>query len=295
MKFKKNVSIILGIAIIIAITVSGCSTKNINAEKQDTEKTVVAVTVVPEKTFVEAVCGDLADVVVMVPPGNSPANYEPTPKLMEQFSKVKIYFSIGVPTEKANIMPKVSELKDMKNIKLHEEVAKTYPERELSAGVRDPHIWLSPKRAKLMVNIIAREMSNLDPENKDTYTNNAQAYSSKLDGLDKDIQKSLDGVKNRKFIVFHPAFGYLADDYNIEMFALEKDGKEATAERLKEMIDFAKSENIKAIFYQSEITSKQAEAFAQEMGGKTIELAPLAPNYIDNLKNMSELMAEVMK
>ncbi len=292
MRTKRVISVMTGIIIALGILlVSGCSSN----EKATVEKPVIAVTIVPEKSFVEAVCGDLAEVVVMVPPGNSPENYEPTPKEMEQFSKAKLYFAVGVPTEAANILPKAAEIKDMKIIKLQDEVAKTYPEIEISPGQRDPHIWLSPKRAKTMVEVIAREMSQLNSKNKEKYEKNAQAYIAELDNLDKDIQKSLKGVKDRKFIVFHPAFGYLADDYNLKMYALEEDGKEATPQRQKEMIDLAKTENIKVIFYQAEISSKQAQSFAEEIGGKTVQLAPLAPNYIENLKNMAELMAEVMK
>jgi zinc transport system substrate-binding protein len=258
-------------------------------------KPIIAVSIVPQKTFVEAVCGDLDEVVVMVPPGSSPANYEPTPKEMEQFSKAKMYFTVGVPTEEANILPKASEIKDMKVIKLQEEVAKVNAHIEIAPGKRDPHIWLSPKRAKTMVQAIASEMIQFDSKNKDKYEKNAMNYITELDNLDKQIQKALEGVKNRKFIVFHPAFGYLASDYNLKMYGLEQDGKEATPQRLREMIDLAKKENIKAIFYQAEISSKQAQSFAEEIGGKTVQLAPLAPNYIENLKNMATLMAEVMR
>ncbi len=258
------------------------------------EKPIVAVSIVPQKTFVEAVCGDMAEVIAMVPPGNSPANYEPTPKEMEQFSKAKLYFAIGVPTEEANIMPKAKEINEMKIIKLQEEVAKAYPDRELAPGKRDPHIWLSPRRAVVMVQSIAQEMGELDSANKEKYEENAQKYIAELEDLDKQLETALKDVENNKFIVFHPAFGYLADDYNLQMYALEQDGKEATPQRLEEMVDLAKQEKIKAIFYQAEVSSKQAEAFAEEIGGKTIQLAPLAPNYIDNLKKMAALMSEVM-
>jgi len=101
--------------------------------------------------------------------------------------------------------------------------------------------------------------------------------------------------KAKKFIVYHPAFGYLADDYGLTMVALEQEGKEATPQQLEKIIDLAKKENIKAIFYQEEIDSSQSEAFAEEIGGKTIQLAPLAADYIGNLKNMAETMAEVMQ
>jgi len=286
----------LATALLFTLTFSlfipvGCGVKETVVE--DNGKTLVAVSIMPQKTFVEAVCGDLAEVVVMVPPGNSPANYEPTPKEMEQFSRAKLYFAIGVPTEAANIIPKAKELKDMKIIKLQEEVAKVHPEREFTPGSRDPHIWLSPKRVKTMVEVIAREMGALDEKNRDKYENNAQRYIAELDKLDKEIQNALAGVKNRKFIVFHPAFGYLADDYKLQMYSLEQEGKEATPQRLMEMTELAKKENIKAVFYQAEISGKQARSFAEEIGGKTVLLAPLAPDYIENLKNMVKVMAEV--
>jgi zinc transport system substrate-binding protein len=102
-------------------------------------------------------------------------------------------------------------------------------------------------------------------------------------------------VKNKQFVVYHPAFGYFADDYGLTMVALEEEGKEATPQHLQDVIDFAKSENIKVIFYQAEIDSSQSAAFAEELGGKTMELSPLSGDYIENLKAMAGLMAEVMQ
>lgn len=262
------------------------STENIN------EKPIVAVTIVPEQTFAQAVCGDLAEVVTMVPPGNSPENYEPTPEQMEKFSKASLYFSIGVPTEEANILPKVG---DVKVVSLRDAVSEVYPARTFESGEADPHIWLSPKRAKVMVETIAQEMCQFDPSNADTYNKNAEAYTDQLDELDQYIQNALANVKDRKFIVYHPAFGYFADDYNLTMYALEEEGKEATAQHLQDMVDLAKRENIKVIFYQEEIDSSQSASFAEEIGGKTMQLSPLAANYIDNLKSMADLMAEVMQ
>jgi zinc transport system substrate-binding protein len=295
MKSKKSVVVVLTIIILVIFGVIIYSLNFKKSESNNVEKTVVAVTIAPEKAFVEAVCGELAEVVVMVPPGSSPANYEPSAKEMVDFSKSKLYFSIGVPTEEANIIPKTKDLKDMKVVSLNEEVTKVYPDVQLSSGGRDPHIWLSPKRAIVMVNTIASEMGELDPKNKDTYKKNAKEYIAKLNQLDLDIKTSLEGVKSPKFIVYHPAFGYIAADYGLKMYALEEDGKEASSERLKEMIDFAKKENIKTIFYQAEISSEQAKSFADEIGGKTTKLDPLAQNYIENLKNMSNLIAEVME
>ncbi len=264
-----------------------------NTQKEDTnEKTIIAVSIVPEETFVKAVCGDLADVVTLIPPGSSPENYEPTAQQMEKFSDASLYFSIGVPTEEANILPKVG---DIKVISLADEVANVYKDRTFDSGERDPHIWLSPKRVKVMIETIASEMSKIDPDNEKTYEQNAANYIAQLDEVDQEIKDALDGVKCKEFIVYHPAFGYIADDYGLKMYALEEEGKEATAQHLQEMIDFAKKDNIKVIFYQEEIDSSQSAAFAEEIGGKTIQLEPLAADYINNMKKMAQTMAEAMQ
>jgi len=300
---KRRKKIIITIAGLLAfgfLLILGYNTKTKTEERgifmnETVRKPIIAVTIVPEKTFVEAVCGDLAEIITMVPPGYSPENYEPTPLQIEKFSKASIYFSIGVPTEEANILPSAEGISGIKIVKLQDEVNEKYPDRLFEPGARDPHIWLSPKRVKVIVEAIAREMAKLDEENKDQYVQNAQAYIKKLDQLDEEIQSTLAGVENKKFIVFHPAFGYIADDYGLTMYALEEEGKEATPQHLQEMIDLAKKENIKAIFYQEEIDSKQSEAFAEEIGGKTVQLAPLAADYIDNLKKIAKTMAEVIK
>lgn len=108
------------------------------------------------------------------------------------------------------------------------------------------------------------------------------------------LKKKLANLENRKFMVYHPSFSYLAQDFNLKMYVLEQDGKEAVAGHIAKMIDFAKAEGIKVIFYQAEFFSTQATAFAEEIGGKTIKLAPLAPNYIENLKSMFDLFHEVL-
>lgn len=297
MKKLKRVTFIILITVILLlifgillISFNKDEDLSINSDDENV-KNVIAVSIVPEEAFVKAVCGDLVTVVTMIPSGSSPANYEPTPMEIVNFSDAKIYFSIGVPTENQNILPNVT---DQKVVKLNEIVKEEYDEIKI-ADSRDPHIWLSPKRVIVMINTIAKEMVKLDPENKLIYEKNAKEYISKLEELDQNITNALEDVENKKFIVYHPAFGYLADDYDMEVYALEQDGKEATSVRLQEMIDFAKEENIKAIFYQAEIDSSQSQSFAEEIGGKTIMLEPLAFDYIENLEKMVNLILEVME
>ncbi|NLY71364.1 MAG: zinc ABC transporter solute-binding protein [Clostridiales bacterium] len=275
------------IGLMLFTNISSCSMNNVTVPDQ---RPIVAVSIVPQQTFVEAVCEDLVEVITVIPPGYSPENFEPSTKQVEKLSDISIYFSIGVPAE-GKIL---SNIEDKKIVKLHERVADVYPDLTFDSGDRDPHIWLSPKRIKVMVESIAEEMAELDEKNRDKYLSNAEQYIKELDDLDEKISLILKNVDNRKFIVYHPAFQYLADDYNLEMYALEDEGKEATPRHMQSMIDLAKRENIKVIFYQEEIDSHQAKAFAEEINGIAIQLSPLAPDYIENMTRMVNILSEVM-
>jgi zinc transport system substrate-binding protein len=256
----------------------------------------VGVSIVPQASLVKAVGGNLVEVVTMVPPGNSPGNYAPTPREIQTLSNANLYFTIGIPTEQANILPKAKEINQtMKIVNLPEAVEKIYTPRYLVPGKRDPHLWLSPKRAKVMVKVIAEELETADPKNQATYMKNAAAYLKKLDQLDQRIKQKLTSLTHKTFIVYHPAFGYFADDYGLKMVALEESGKEGSAKNFQELTELAKRENIKVVFYQKEFDNKQAKALAAEIGGRVEELAPLAPDYIENLDKMAKILAEVLR
>ncbi|HRX13579.1 MAG TPA: zinc ABC transporter substrate-binding protein [Eubacteriales bacterium] len=281
----KNISKILCLVIAFALVIvssAGCTPKITN------DKITVAVTIVPLAGFVKAVCGDKVNVITLIPPGYSPATYEPTPQQMIEFSDANICFAVGVPAEESMLSEAVPTV-----IRLQDIVSEVYPDRYFDDGGRDPHIWLSVKRVKIMVTEIASQMSALDPVNADYYQSNAEEYLNQLDEVDLLLKAAVNEMDSKQFIVFHPAFGYLAEDYGLNMVALEEEGKEATAAHLQEVIDFAKAEGIKAIFYQEEIDSKQAQSFAEEIGGATVMLSPLAENYIENILSMINTIKEV--
>ncbi len=285
-KIKNVLAVLLTVSLAFSLVACG------NSSDENDDVLQVAVSIVPQETFVKAVGGDLVDVVTMIPAGASAENYQPTMQQMANFETSEVYFSIGVPTESVNIIPNIG---DVPMVSLADKVESVYEAVNFNNGSRDPHIWLSPKRVIVMVEAIRDELCEIDPENKAIYEENAAAYCNELSILDSTIEKSLSNVKNKSFIVFHPAFGYLANDYGLTMYSLEEDGKEATAKHLEEMVDFAKENKIKVIFYQAEIDSSQSETFANEIGGQTTLLAPLSPDYINNLKNMAEVMAKAME
>ncbi len=285
----KRITFLCVICLLATLLLTACN----QAVSHPQNKKIVAVSIVPQHTFVKAVAGDLLDVITMIPPGRSPENYSPSPRQMELLSQASIYFAIGVPSENANIIPKLSTInQSIKLVSLHNAVAKHYPEREFSPGNRDPHIWLSPKRVQVMIDTIADHLSELDPINKSAYTQNAAKFKQQLVDLDQKITRSLKHTKNKSIIVYHPSMGYFADDYGLNMIALEKEGKQATPHDFEKIIDYAKRQKVRVIFYQAEIDSKQSKVLAQEIGGKAVQIAPLAENYIDNLTKTTNIFSE---
>jgi zinc transport system substrate-binding protein len=185
-------------------------------------------------------------------------------------------------------MPKLKDINSsIKIINMSDVVRAQYPDREFSPGQRDPHIWLSLKRAIVMVECIAQELSSLDGKNSGTYRENASNYIRKLETLDKEIEESFKSLKNKAFIVYHPSLGYYADDYGLTMLAIQAEGKDATPDDLQKVINDAWKFGIKTVFFQAEIDSRHSEVIAEEIDGKAVEISPLSPDYIDSLKEIT--------
>jgi zinc transport system substrate-binding protein len=254
---------------------------------EDAHKIEIAVSIVPQATFVAAVAGNLVDIVTVIPPGFSPGNYEPSSQTMENLSDASIYFAIGVAAEDASILPSLSEVRI---VHLDEAVSQVYPDRMFSANSRDPHIWLSVKRVIIMVQVIADELSTLDFAHAETYQENADAYVLQLENINILLETAFGAMTMNKFIVFHPAYGYFAEEYGLEMISIEEDGKEATASHLGDVIDMAIAFDIHTVFYQAEIDSSQVEAFAEEIDAEMVMLDPLAIDYLNNIVQMANLI-----
>lgn len=300
--------LLLVISALLFVSMCACQATDTQKETgtaQENDETVsvltVAVGIVPEATFVEAVAGDLVDVVTLVPPGYSPANYQPTTTEMQALSNAEIYFTLQMPTEQANILPKVNDFnKDIKIVDLREAVFGVYPllntdgeEIETTEDESvDPHVWLSPKRAIVMVQTIADELSAIDGDNKETYQANAASYIAELEALDSGIQETVSSLGNKSFLIYHAAYGYFANDYGLKMVAIEIEGKQATATELQEVIDYALENSIKTVFYQEEFDDSQAETVAEEIGGTVQKVAPLSADYIQGLKDFVNALVQ---
>ena len=286
---KKIIYVVLTAMLILSLS----SCQNV-AENDD--KIIVAVGIVPEAAFVEKVAGDLVEVITLIPPGNSPANYEPSAAEMQALSDAKIYFTLQMPTEQANILTRVESYnEDLLIVDLRASVNSVYEPRVIdeTSGAIDPHLWLSPKRAIVMIQTIADELSAIDETNREIYQQNATDYITMLETLDTNIKDSLGDLNNRSFIMYHAAYGYFAQDYDLEMISIETENKEASATDMQYVVEYALEHNIHNVFYQEEFDDTQAQTIAEEIEGSVVKTAPLSYDYIKNLEDFTEALLAV--
>ncbi len=267
----------------------------------------VFVSIVPQKTFVERIGGESVKVSVMVLPGANPATYEPKPRQMVALSKTKAYFAIGVPFETVWLNrisaanPGMTVIHTEEGIekrvmkgRLHGEEghsAKEKGEREKIEehhGIKDPHIWLSPRLVKVQARNILNGLLRIAPAHGALYERNYKSFIAEISALDTEIKGIFAGKGEGKvFMVFHPAWGYFAQAYGLEQVAVEMEGKEAGPVDMKELIHYARNEGIKAIFVQPEFSTKSAEAIAKAVEGEVVFANPLALDWADNLRKVA--------
>jgi len=267
---------------------------------QNYKKNIITVSILPQRYFVKRITGDKFIINVMVKPGSSPATYEPLPSQINKLTNSIVYFRIGVPFEDHWIERFTAVNKKMKivdtrqGIKLREFDAfynnSNKHSHEHDHGAFDPHIWLSPDLVKKQANTIYNEIIAIDPENKEFYKENLDKFLSDLDKLSGSIEEALRDIKNRKILVFHPSWGYFADQFNLKQIPIEFEGKEPGPKRLKEIILFIKNENIKVIFVQKQFSDKSAKAIAKEVNCNIISIDPLSEDYINNLLNIAGII-----
>jgi zinc transport system substrate-binding protein len=268
------------------------------------------VSIVPQKSIVEAIGGELVNVSVMVLPGNSPHSYEPKASQMKDLNDAKIYFAIGVEFENAWLKRFQNQNKSLKIVDTSKGIEKLAMIKhkhddddhkghkhhdhhdDHKAESKDPHVWTSTQNLKVIAKNIYNELISIDSKNSATYEANYKLLINKIDSVQSQIKEILkDTPKDSKFMVFHPAWGYFANEYGLIQIAVEVEGKEPKPAILVELIKEAREENIKAIFTQPEFSEKSAKVIADELGIKVIKASPLNPKWDENLINLAKAIS----
>jgi zinc transport system substrate-binding protein len=249
-----------------------------------------AVSILPQRDFVERIGGEHVNLTVMVPPGASPAVYEPTAQQMRELSRSDLYFSVDVPFERAWIErfrganPKMRIIDTTTGVE-----RRTYPN-----DVVDPHIWLSPRRAMIQAQTIASALIAADPAHQHDYAANLEALLTEIGALDTRIRGALGPYIGSTIMQFHPAWDYFAEDYGLVAVSVEVGGQEPSASQLADLIRTAEREGIRAILVQPQFSTRDAETIAAQVGAEIVVLDPLAEDWLVNLERVTGALVRVL-
>ena len=240
---KKITALLLALFVLVG-ALAGCGKQN---DTNKTDKLSIVTTIFPEYDWVRAILGDKAEnaeITMLLDNGVDLHSYQPTADDIVKISDCDLFIYVGGESDGwVEDALRNAANRNMKVINLLEVLGDSVKTEEIVEGMQeehehedahahddaeeheheeeaDEHVWLSLKNAKMLVRVISKALQELDPDNKDIYAANADAYVKRLSALDADYQAAVDAASN-KTILFGDRFPfrYLVDDYGLRYYA----------------------------------------------------------------------------
>ena len=228
----KKITALLFALLMLAGVLAGCGKQN---DTNKTDKLSIVTTIFPEYDWVREILGDKADsaeITMLLDNGVDLHSYQPTADDIIRISDCDLFVYVGGESDEwVEDALKSAANRDRKVINLLDALGDSVKEEETVEGMQeeeedheekeyDEHVWLSLKNAKTLVGAISAALQELDPDNKDTYAANADAYGQKLSALDAEYQKAV-SAGTYKTLLFGDRFPfrYLVDDYGLSYYA----------------------------------------------------------------------------
>ncbi len=258
----------------LALLAAGCGGSGEDAGGQELE---VVATTTQIGDFVREVGGDAVEVEQMLQPNSDPHDYEPRPADVVSVAAAKLVFASGDGLDEwieevvsdSGGEATIVDLGGVVPVRLGGEAEHGEEEHDFEY---DPHWWHDPRNAEAAVREIERSLAAADPSRRAEFARNAGTYLMRLKALDTGIAKCIDSVPaaQRRLVTDHDAFGYFADRYGIEVVGAvipsQTTQAQASAKDLSELAETIEAEKVKAVFPESSLSSKVAEAIARQTG-----------------------------
>jgi len=264
----------------------------------------VTVSIPPQAYVVEQIAGKLATVSVLLPDGKSPHDYAPLPSQVTALADSRIFFTVGLPFEKT-IADKIrgqtaGAIVDMsagikrRNVDEHDHDHDHAKHDKHDADhdccnseFGDPHIWTSPVNLKLMAANVCTALAAAEPQHAALFRANYEKFSAAMDTLDRRIAAELAPYKGHVLYVYHPAFGYFTDRYQLKQEAIEDQGKDPSPKQIMELIAAARKDGVHVIIVQKQFNTRSAEKIASAINGKVLPVDNLDRDAVRMIENIA--------
>jgi zinc transport system substrate-binding protein len=236
-------------------------------------KIQTAVTVLPLADIVKQIGGSRVETEVMIPPGVSPADFEPEIDKLKALEHADIYFKVGAGfSTEENFLDRVmnegnsaSIIDCSENIQLID---------------KDHHIWLGVQEVRTIAGTIVDALIAESPSDSAYFKSNCRTFISSIDSIDEINRELIEKSGVTKFLVYHPAYTYLAAHYNLRQLHVEHEHKSPKGKELSEMLTLAKAENVTRVFIQPQFDRQAIEVIADELDAEIVILDPLPEDYL---------------
>ncbi|MBF0787790.1 MULTISPECIES: metal ABC transporter solute-binding protein, Zn/Mn family [unclassified Streptococcus] len=305
MKRKRNILVLILSSLFICIALMACSRQR--DQKEAGLKIVTSF--YPIYSMVKEIAGDVND-VRMIQTRNGIHSFEPSANDVAAIydADVFVYHSRTLESWTGALAPnlqesKVKEIEASQGMSL-EKVA-GLEDMEVGNGIDekilyDPHTWLDPEKVAEEAQLIAQQLSELDPDHKELYQKNADKLSQEAQNLTKRYQPIFEKAKQKTFVTQHTAFSYLAKRFGLKQLGIAgiSPEQEPSPRQLVEVEEFVKQYQIKTIFVESNVSTKVAETVAKSTGVELKTLNPLEADpeneqsYLENLEKTIAILAK---
>jgi ABC-type Zn uptake system ZnuABC Zn-binding protein ZnuA len=254
-------------AFLIALGLAGCG-----ADDGGSAEVSVVATTPHVADLVENVAGERADVQTLVGREADPHDFEPRPSDARELSEADVVFRSGGDLDEWLDSLLDSAGGDAAEVTLIDSV-----ETVESDGETDPHWWQDPRNAERAIGAIRDALVEADPDGRETYDENARAYTERLRALDRGIAACLRRVpaEKQKLVTTHDAFGYYARRYGLEVIGALipslSSQAQASAGEVDRLVDQIEREGVEAIFPESALNPRLEDAVAREAGAEVTE------------------------
>ncbi|MCL5985256.1 MAG: metal ABC transporter substrate-binding protein [Actinobacteria bacterium] len=249
--------LILMISITLMSTFAGCITQS--AKPGEMGKIKIVTTISPLADMISKVGGEKVEVISILPPGASPHVFEPSIEQLKNAANSAALMKIGLSFDDWADKIASASYSNMKIFVLSDNVTLNKD--------KNPHIWLSLKRAIIIVENIHSYLSELDPASKQYYEGNAAEYIEKIKAKDREFSEGFNKKHNKKFVQFHDAWNYFAEDYGLQIVATIEPfpGKEPTPQYLADVEKIIRDNNIKVVFSEPQLNDRIVNFLAEEL------------------------------
>ena len=261
-----------------------------------TSKPTITVSIQPQKYMLEKIVGDKWEIKCLLSNGANPESYDPSLTHLLNLENSKAYFRIGNVAFESAIINKVQNnnpgLKLFDNSEGISLIRGTHSHGDVEhASDIDPHTWTSVKNAKTIAANMYKAVVDLDPENKAYYSRNFKNFLSSLDSLDREISQQLQPYRGSAFVVWHPSLSYFARDYGLEQISLSPEGKEASVKMMQSTIDKAIDRDVKTLFFQKDIDSRQAQVANEQIKAEIVNINPLNYEWDKEMRSIANAIS----